>query len=163
LSATGFPLAHLFRLLTTIDAALLVIAATLLAWLTYGVIERPIRSGKLGGTKTALAGMAAVAISAAIALRMPPQLPPDISRLFDVPPGSPTESRIHQCMVMLTIGDRDFSAERQRPLIVVLGDSTAAVLVPGLRDLQSRHRFGIAQFAMAWLPAADRQGPWCER
>lgn len=54
-------------------------------------------------------------------------------------------------------GDADrmrqgFSAEcieRQRPLIAVLGDSTAAALVPGLRDLQSCHRFGIAQFAMA--------------
>jgi peptidoglycan/LPS O-acetylase OafA/YrhL len=135
-----------------IEAALLVIAATVFAWPTYEVIERPIQSGKLGGTKTALAGMAAVAISAATALRMPPQLPPDISRLVDVPQGSPTESRIHQCMVMLTVGDRDFSAEcieRQRPLIAVLGDSTAAALVPGLRDLQSRHRFGIAQFAMA--------------
>jgi hypothetical protein len=51
------------------------------------------RSGqqKLGGTKTALADMATVAISAAIALRMPPQLPPDISRLVDVPPVSPTD------------------------------------------------------------------------
>jgi hypothetical protein len=108
--------------------------------------------GKSGGAKTTLAGMTAVAISAAVALRMPPQLPPDISRLVEVPPGSPTESRIRQCMVMLTVGDRDFSPEciaRQRPLIAVLGDSTAAALVPGLSDLQSRHRFGIAQFAMA--------------
>jgi peptidoglycan/LPS O-acetylase OafA/YrhL len=147
-----FPHAYLFRPLTTIETILLVVAATVLAWLTYEVIERPIRSGKLGGAKTALAGMAAVAISAAVALRMPPQLPPDIGRLVDVAPESPTESRIHQCMVMLTVADSGFSdecIERQRPLIAVLGDSTAAALVPGLRDLQSRHRFGIAQFAMA--------------
>jgi hypothetical protein len=147
-----FPRAYLFRPLTTIETVLLVVAATVLAWLTYEVIERPIRSGKSGGAKTALAGMTAVAISAAVALRMPPQLPPDIGRLVEVPPGSPTESRIRQCMVMLTVGDRGFSAEciaRKRPLIAVLGDSTAAALVPGLSDLQSRHRFGIAQFAMA--------------
>jgi peptidoglycan/LPS O-acetylase OafA/YrhL len=147
-----FPHAYLFRPLTTNETVLSVVAATVLAWLTYEVIERPIRSGKSGGAKTALAGVAAVTISAAIALRMPPQLPPDVSRLVDVPLGSPTESQMHQCMVMLTAGDRGFSdacIERQRPLIAVLGDSTAAALVPGLRDLQLRHRFGIAQFAMA--------------
>ncbi|MGA7804410.1 acyltransferase family protein [Bradyrhizobium sp.] len=147
-----FPHAYLFRPLTASETVLSVGAATALAWLTYAFIERPIRTGRWGGARTALAGMAAVAAGAVIAWHIPPQLPPDIGRLVDVAPAPPAQSRTQPCMAMPALADGEFSdacVELQRPLIAVLGDSTAAALLPGLRDLQSRHRFGIAQFAMA--------------
>jgi hypothetical protein len=53
---------------------------------------------------------------------------------------------------MLNDGDKDFApecVEGKRPLIALLGDSTAGALMPGLRHLQSRAQFGIAQFTVS--------------
>jgi peptidoglycan/LPS O-acetylase OafA/YrhL len=144
-----FPRTYLFRPLTTDESLLAIATATVLAWLTYLLIERPIRFGRLGGAKTALAGMAAVAIAAVVALWVPSQLPKDIASLVDVHTGTP-EWQIGRCM--LNEGDKDFAPdciERKRPLIALLGDSTAGALMPGLRHLQSRVQFGIAQFTVS--------------
>ena len=140
---------YLFRPLTTGESLLAILAATALAWLTYQFIELPIRSGRMGGSKTALAGMAAVAIAAVVALWVPPRLPKDIAALVDVHTGTP-EWQIGRCM--LNEGDKDFAPdciEHKRPLVALLGDSTAGALMPGLRHLQSRAQFGIAQFTVS--------------
>jgi len=58
--------------------------------------------------------------------------------------------RIHECM--LNDGDNGFGDcvdHDRRPLIFLWGDSTSGALVPGLRDLQGRHSFGLAQFAIS--------------
>jgi peptidoglycan/LPS O-acetylase OafA/YrhL len=144
-----FAQTYLFRPLTTAESLLAIAIATALAWLTYRFVERPIRSGQWGGAKTALAGMAGVAAAAVIALGTTPQLPKDILALIDVHPGSP-EWQIGRCM--LNEGSKDFApdcAEQRRPLMALLGDSTAGALMPGLRDLQSRAPFGIAQFTVS--------------
>jgi peptidoglycan/LPS O-acetylase OafA/YrhL len=144
-----YPATYLFRPLTAGESLIAIVAAIALAWLTYQFVERPIRSGRIGGSKTALAGMAAVAAAAVIALRMPPQLPKDVAGLVDVHPGAP-EWQIGRCM--LNEGDKDFAPnciEHKRPLIALLGDSTAGALMPGLRHLQSRAQFGIAQFTVS--------------
>ena len=144
-----FPRTYLFRPLTTGESVLAIVAATALAWLTYQFVERPIRSGRMGGARTALAGMAAVAAAAAVALWVPPQLPKDIAALVDLHPGAP-EWQIGRCM--LNEGDKDFApdcVEQGRPLVALLGDSTAGALMPGLRSLQSRMHFGIAQFTVS--------------
>ncbi len=116
------PRIWLFRPLTTAKSLAAIAAAILLAWLTYQFIERPIRSGRLGGARTALSGMAAVAIAAVVALWLPPQLPKDIAALIDVPTGTP-EWRTDRCM--LNQAYQDFAAdciEQKRPLIALLGD-----------------------------------------
>jgi peptidoglycan/LPS O-acetylase OafA/YrhL len=144
-----FPRTYLFRPLTTGESLAAIAAATALAWLTYQFIERPIRSGRMGGARTVLAGMAAVAGAAVIAFWVPPQLPKDVAVLVDVHAGAP-EWRIGRCM--LNEGDKDFApdcVEHKRPLIALLGDSTAGALMPGLRHLQSRAQFGIAQFTVS--------------
>jgi len=143
------PRTYLFRPLSTAESLLAIAASITLAWLTYQFIERPIRSGRLGGVRTALAGMAAVAVTALIALWAPPQLPKDIATLVDVQTGTP-EWRIGRCM--LNRADEDFTPdciEQKRPLLALLGDSTAGALMPGLRHLQSRARFGIAQLTVS--------------
>ena len=139
----------LFRPLTTGESLGAIAAAILLAWLTYQLIERPIRAGRMGGATTALAGMAAVAAAAVVALWAPPQLPKEIAALVNVHTGTP-EWRSDRCM--LNQPYQDFAPdciEPKRPLIALLGDSTAGALMPGLRHLQSRAQFGIAQLTVS--------------
>ncbi len=144
--------AYVFRPLGPLEPAILVIIAAALAWLTYQFIERPVRSGKIAGVRTVLAGMCAAAIFAAVALESPPRLPDEIERFARLSIESP-EWRLHECM--LVDGDRDFASgcvDPERPLIALWGDSSAAALMPGLRELQSHFRFGIAQFTKSGCP-----------
>jgi hypothetical protein len=110
----------------------------------------------MGGLRTALAGMAAVAVAAVVALWVPPQLPKDVAALVDVHTGT-AEWRSDTCM--LNQPYQDFAPdciEHKRPLLTLLGDSTAGALMPGLRHLQSRAQFGIAQLtASSCQPLLD--------
>jgi peptidoglycan/LPS O-acetylase OafA/YrhL len=144
-----FPRTWLFRPLTTGETLAAIAVAVVLSWLTYQFIERPIRAGRMGGLRTALAGMAAVAVAAIVALWAPPQLPKDIAALVDVHTGT-AEWRSDTCM--LNQPYQDFAPdciEHKRPLLALLGDSTAGALMPGLRHLQSRAQFGIAQLTVS--------------
>jgi peptidoglycan/LPS O-acetylase OafA/YrhL len=143
------PRTWLFRPLTTGESLGAIAAAVLLSWLTYQFIERPIRAGRMGGARTALSGMAAVAVAAVVALWVPPQLPKDIAALVNIYTGT-AEWRSDTCM--LNQPYQDFApdcVEQKRPLLALLGDSTAGALMPGLRHLQSRVPFGIAQFTVS--------------
>jgi hypothetical protein len=136
------------RPLTAPETAGLVVAAFVLAWLTYELVEKSFRFRKLLGVRTALTGMAATVVFAAFVLERPPRFPAEIQQLVDTTVGAP-EWREHECFLMR--GDKriDFASgcvDQQRPLVALWGDSAAASLMPGLRDLQSDHRFGIAQF-----------------
>jgi peptidoglycan/LPS O-acetylase OafA/YrhL len=144
-----FPRTWLFRPLTTGETLAAIAVAVVLSWLTYQFIERPIRAGRMGGLRTALAGMAAVAVAAVVALWVPPQLPKDIAALVDVHTGTP-EWQSDRCM--LNQPYQDFAPdciEHKRPLLALFGDSTAGALMPGLRQLQSRAQFGIAQLTVS--------------
>ena len=50
---------YLFRELTRLESFSVLLVAAALAWLTYELLELPVRRGRLGGVKTALAGMTA--------------------------------------------------------------------------------------------------------
>ena len=144
-----FPRTWLFRPLTTGESLGAIAAAILFSWLTYQFIERPVRSGRMGGARTALSGMVAVAVAAAVALWVPPQLPRDIAALVDVHTGTP-EWRSDRCMLNQPYqGFAPDCIEHKRPLLALLGDSTAGALMPGLRHLQSRAQFGIAQLTVS--------------
>jgi peptidoglycan/LPS O-acetylase OafA/YrhL len=136
------------RPLTAPEIVGLVLAAFVLAWLTYELIEKPFRFRKLLGVRTALSGMAASVALAAMVLVWPPRFPDQIQRLVDTSVGAP-EWREHRCFLMRGDERLDFVSacvDREHPLVALWGDSAAASLMPGLRDLQSNHRFGIAQF-----------------
>ena len=78
----------------------------------------------------------------------PPRFPDEIARLIDVPIYTP-EWRTHQCFLMRGEKLRDFDREcvdQKRPLVALWGNSAAASLMNGLRDLQSDHDFGLAEF-----------------
>ncbi len=136
------------RPLTAPETAGLVVAAFVLAWLTYELVEKSFRFRNLLGVRTALTGMAATVALAAFVLDRPPRFPAEIQQLVDTTVGAP-EWREHECFLMRGDQRIDFAPtciDQQRPLVALWGDSAAASLMPGLRDLQSDHRFGIAQF-----------------
>jgi peptidoglycan/LPS O-acetylase OafA/YrhL len=144
-----FARAYLFRPLTVLEMLLLIAAAIMLAWLTFHYVEQPIRRGRFGGVRTALTGMAAVVLGAIVAPHLPSPLPQEIATLVDIHPGSP-EWRTGQCMLTDMTGNfTPDCTEAARPLIAVVGDSTAGALMPGLRELQARAHFGLAQFTLS--------------
>jgi peptidoglycan/LPS O-acetylase OafA/YrhL len=151
--------AYVLRPLSPPETVILMIIAVALSWLTYEFIEKPVRSGKIAGGKTALAGMSAAAVFAAIALENPPLLPDEIRRFVTVSTGSP-EWRLHECM--LVDGDQHFATscvDPERPLIALWGDSAAGALMPGIRKLQAHYRFGIAQFTASGCPPLIIKAP----
>jgi len=136
------------RPLTAPETAGLVVAAFVLAWLTYELVEKSFRFRGLLGARTALTGMAATVVFAAFVLDRPPRFPAEIQQLVDTTVGAP-EWREHECFLMRGDQRINFASactDPQKPLVALWGDSAAASLMPGLRDLQSDHRFGIAQF-----------------
>jgi peptidoglycan/LPS O-acetylase OafA/YrhL len=145
-----FGKAYPLRTLTRPELVGLVLMAFALAWLTYELIERPVRSGRFAaGTNASIAGMAATAISAVVVLAMPPRFPDEIQRLIETPSHAAPEWRQHECFLTGDDGKHDFAVscvDADRPLIALWGDSTVAALMPGIRQQQLTRHFGLAQF-----------------
>ncbi len=98
--------------------------------------------------------MAALAVAALVpALGYGPTLPDRVSRM--ITPLNPREGlRVGECM-LLDGAKVDFSpncVDQKHPLVAIWGDSTAAALVPGFRNLQASREFGIAQFTVSSCP-----------
>jgi peptidoglycan/LPS O-acetylase OafA/YrhL len=145
-----FGKAYPLRTLTPPELVGLVLMAFVLAWLTYALIERPIRSGRFAaGTNVSIAGMVAAAACAVAIVAMPPRFPDDIQRLVDTPGGATPEWRRDECFLTGNNHKQDFAAsciDAERPLVAIWGDSTVAALTPGLRQQQLARHFGLAQF-----------------
>ena len=141
-----------FGPLSDIEREGALLLSVLLAWGTYGFIERPFRFGKPVPLKAAsLAGaMALVAIAGIVVVQgkgFAFRLPPEIRAMADVPEQT-AQWRIHDCLLDLGHDTKfaDSCVDRNhRPLLLVWGDSTAGALMPGLRKAQQDHDFGIAQ------------------
>jgi peptidoglycan/LPS O-acetylase OafA/YrhL len=145
-----FGKAYPLRTLTPVELVGLVLLAFVLAWLTYELIEKPVRSGRFAaGTAASIAGMIATAACAVALLAMPPRFPDEVQRLIDTPGGAAPEWRPHECFLTGDDGKQDFAAscvDAERPLIAIWGDSTVAALTPGIRQQQRTRHFGLAQF-----------------
>jgi peptidoglycan/LPS O-acetylase OafA/YrhL len=140
-----------FGPLTSIERALTVGLSFLLAWLTYRFIELNFRSGRPNSFKIAglCVGMILIATAGGIVVERRGfdfRMPPEIRAMASIDPALLGPGS--KCFLETDeTSFPDNCAERDRhPLVFVWGDSTAAVLVPGLRKEQQSHRFGIAQF-----------------
>jgi peptidoglycan/LPS O-acetylase OafA/YrhL len=152
-----------FGPLTLLERELVLQASLLLAALTYLFVEKPFRSHR--PSQLRIAGLCAtmVLISAAGGIVVYGQgfdfrMPAEIRAMADVRTDS-SKWRFHECLLdtsrEMTFAESCVDRDR-RPLVMLWGDSTAAALLPGLRQAQQTHNFGIAQFtASSCVPALD--------
>jgi peptidoglycan/LPS O-acetylase OafA/YrhL len=136
--------------LTLLERGLVVALSFGLASATFLLLERPIRIRRPSGRQIAAlsAVMMAIAATGLVIIRgagFEDRFPVDVRIASKVSP--PATMRVGICLLNLTIQSElsDQCIEHSRPIVVVWGDSTAASLMPGLRDLQSREQFGLVQ------------------
>ena len=160
----------------TIGVRLIAIALAIsLAWITYRLIEHPMRFGKQNRTKIVtltllMAVLAGVGYAIFLKDGLPSRYPDEIRKLakitnpyaffevekawrnglcHSVPKGITLEKEINNC------------AEKGKATVFIWGDSYAASLYPGLKRVQKdrENSFGIAQFTTGnGPPFFDKQG-----
>lgn len=151
-------------------------ASIVLAWLTYQLIEKPIRFGqrrvliKVGALAFGMVAIGAVGLAADRTKGFPIRIPKDI-RAFMLD-GSETGFRWRdsKCMLEPQQSAAQFAAEcagtGRRPLIAVWGDSYAASLYPGLKYFGDKRGFDVAEYAASSCPPlvgySNEQRPFCK-
>ncbi|HEX9470732.1 MAG TPA: acyltransferase family protein, partial [Bradyrhizobium sp.] len=132
-----------FEPLTLLERELVLCLSVLLAWLTYRLVETPIRFSRPSSLRIAglCSAMVLIAVAGGLVVRgrgFDFRLPPEIREMADVRTDS-SKWRFHQCLLDLSheMSFADACVDRdRRPLILVWGDSTAGALLPGLRKAQ---------------------------
>jgi peptidoglycan/LPS O-acetylase OafA/YrhL len=140
----------------------IVLLSVLLAWLTYVLIERPVRFSAFRAVPvwlcSALAMVCTVAIGTILLDGIPERYPRAIQKLdsYSLSSGNITrEWRRFKCMLE---DQAEFASEcldtapAGAPLVVIWGDSHAAALYPGLRALSGEYKFRIGQFNTSRCP-----------
>ena len=136
-----------------------------LAWITYKVVERPVRFGTLSRNRMTVPALAASLVFAAVAGGMAVaqngmtfRFAQPIQGLVDLRYDYAAAYRQATCFLNLTQHDQDFAAEcvdppaDGQPLVLLWGDSHAAQFYSGLHALQRDSRFRIAQFTASGCP-----------
>lgn len=142
--------------LTLAECGLIVGVSFGLAWLTYRFVEIPVRNRRAPATGLAF-GMLAAALAGFVTIRetgFPLRFPPEIQALANVRTQAETW-RVNKC-VLDSSQPKSFAEEcidrGNSPLLFVWGDSTAAALMPGLRDIENEIGFRLAQFTVSSCP-----------
>jgi peptidoglycan/LPS O-acetylase OafA/YrhL len=143
----------------------LIVISLVLAWLTYVLVERPIRFGNARSSVLPLCvAMLSIGVLGLFTVKstgFPFRLPKDLrsqmdySRLdFDSLTGG--DYRHGRCLLAPDQDQTAFRAEcndiSRRPLVFLWGDSHAASIYPGLRDLSKSIPFGLSQFTASGCP-----------
>lgn len=154
----------------------MIAVSILLAWLTYRLVERPIRFGKLVvETKKVPVALCAVLLATAIAggytyLRggFESRFPKFIQEILRNQPWLHEGWRLNTCILEQGHPSSEYAEscvdKDKRPLVFLWGDSHAAALYPGLKHLQDSgtYTFGIAQRTGAVCPPILNDArPWC--
>ena len=141
---------------------LALVVSFVLAWVTYKFIELPLRFSKQRRlTIQVLCGLMVCVFAAGLTCYESdgfPQRVPEKIRKFSLIKAADfhweEQVRSGGCHIYdpLLIRNSDECIEKARPLIMLWGDSYAAGLYPGLRELQKQNHFGIAQLTSAACP-----------
>jgi peptidoglycan/LPS O-acetylase OafA/YrhL len=151
--------------LTSIVTAAIIGLTVLLAWLTYRFVELPIRHGTvspslrqhipaglailLGGTLL-LGGV--TAWTGGLAYR----LDGEMSQLYDYQFDQQQAYRVGTCLLNPGQDESAFTNDCVNdvgaPLLLVWGDSHAAHLFPGLKELEANSTFSLAQYTVSACP-----------
>lgn len=151
----------------------IIVASTVLAWLTYQFVERPIRFGRKS-TKTP-GVLCAVLLTTALVGGyayarggFDSRFPKFIQELLNNQPWLHEGWRLKTCILEQDHPSSEFADscvdKNKRPLVFLWGDSHAAALYPGLKHLQDSgsYDFGIAQRTGAVCPPLLNDArPWC--
>jgi peptidoglycan/LPS O-acetylase OafA/YrhL len=134
----------------------------LLAWLTYVLLERPVRtspthSAAVPALATALSILAVTGLIVFICSGVPRRFSVEANQLTPVEPEA--SYRYRQCFLDTQKQDERAFAPACRdethagqPLVLLWGDSHAAHLYPGLRKLQETVSFRLVQFTAGSCP-----------
>ncbi|MDO8903852.1 acyltransferase family protein, partial [Hydrogenophaga sp.] len=139
--------------------------SVLLAWLTYRLIEKPVRFGRLNRRAvtaalcTAMVGVAAAGTTIQQREGFDERFPPSVRELL-TRGGLPAVIqgwRLNDCMLEFenpASDYKDFCIEEKRPLVFLWGDSHAGSLYPGFKALQESgpYEFGIGERSSAGCP-----------
>ncbi len=149
-------------------ASMLMLAAVVLAQTTYWLVERPLRHGYRNRRPVVAAALlAALGLIGSVGAILdvdcgvPDRFPPSVSALQEV--GNPyiyfdlgDEIRYEICHNIpadqLIAHIPNQCIEASRPLFLLWGDSYSGTLYPGLKALQKKKHFGIAQFTTGNAP-----------
>jgi peptidoglycan/LPS O-acetylase OafA/YrhL len=152
---------------TAAERAAVVAGAIVLSWLVYLVVERPTRRLRVGWpavltTTTLIVLLGAVGAAGAYIWQegesLPPRFPARLQAVESFRYSYEEDYREGRCYLMPDAKDATLASEclqqepASQPLVVVWGDSHAAHLVPGLRRLQTRRPFRLAQWTGARCP-----------
>jgi peptidoglycan/LPS O-acetylase OafA/YrhL len=142
--------------LTLAECGLVVGASFALAWLTYRFVEIPVRNLRAPAIGLTF-GMLAAVLAGFITVReagFSSRFPLEIQALASIQTQAETW-RVHKC-VLDSSQQNSFAEEcidkGDNPLLFVWGDSTAAALMPGLRDIEKEAGFRLAQFNVSSCP-----------
>jgi peptidoglycan/LPS O-acetylase OafA/YrhL len=142
-----------------------VAVSVLLAWLTYRLVEKPLRFGRLNRRAvtaalcTAMVGVAAAGTTIQHQKGFDERFPPAVRELMNKGGRQAVIQgwRQNDCMLDFRVPVteyKDFCIEQKRPLIFLWGDSHAGSLYPGFKALQEsgRYDFGIGERSGAICP-----------
>jgi hypothetical protein len=157
----------------------LVVTSVVLAWLTYLLVERPIRFGHSRGRRitalaAAMAGVAGLGSTVwamgGFDIRFPAEVRPLLAGFLDPARIFHSQWRVNDCFITPTSSNWRFAdicaGEGRQPLVLLWGSSAAAALYPGLRSVQEEYGFGLAQYTASRcdpvLGMRDGQPPYCQ-
>jgi peptidoglycan/LPS O-acetylase OafA/YrhL len=138
-----------------------VLISILLAWLTYRLIEKPIRFGNHSQAKTItlLVLMLVVGLAGWNSYQrngLEFRFPKEVNAFTDyIDFQWPEFVRSGECHIQnrtITITHKPLCYEQINPVVVLWGDSHASSLYPGLKKLQNIEKFGVTQLTQAGCP-----------
>src|SRR5262249_2394231 len=132
----------------------LIAIGIILAWLTFVLVERPIRFGKAKSSVLVLC-IAMLSIGVLGLFTVKPGGFPSLRSQIDDKPDLDVEYRSNTCFLDRRQDPTEFRAEcsdTKRPLVLLWGDSHAASIYPGLRNLSKSISFGLSQFTASGCP-----------
>lgn len=139
------------------------LGSLVLAYLSYRLVERPLRFGPNKPTKVLwlVVGMLALALTGLISWRSEGFI--KFSNVVTEAPFLKRSRNINDWFTAVRMGachlqdgnakdHANYCLEQQRPMLVLWGDSHAASLYPGLKKLKTEVSFGLTQWTQAACP-----------